>query len=306
MLRDEAREVKVASLRCLSYLILDPNEDEAWFQTSVERADVYHEEARRIVIETRKDWSHVLLQLITETKTVERTNIYTIDEAYRTMNDILLPATVYDLGKIAVTLSSPFGNHMLDATLLLFCFISVLFTLCENAKNGDRSILATILNYSEVLGYNTRNQALYNIRSFFLVLSLHARFEDLFSNPRIFEIVVADMTASTLKIHEGHHIDTQIAGFKCLQKIICYPRVRRMILKGLYTKKLQLFDLLQAFDDEPESSKWLRRRPEYGVLLDDILKRLAEYNDVKEYAEASEDKYLQEKFKEISSRRPSE
>ncbi|KAK0451389.1 uncharacterized protein EV420DRAFT_1646119 [Desarmillaria tabescens] len=218
------------------------------------------------------------------------------NEARMIMTDISFPDTLAALGQNACS-----SRGIVSTVCSTF---KVFVALCQNVKKGERSIRSAVRPTFEVFLksiFRSDRGALSAVRNALEGFSLYEDFQALFLEQDIFEIIVKDMTMSILETHEGHHIDAQIAGFKCLQNLVDYPETRLMILEGIRDERLQLFDLLQAFEDEPESSKWLRRWSEYGEVLENTLKRLIMHDDAQKYAEDHFKKHRWEIFKSDGS-----
>ncbi len=56
---------------------------------------------------------------------------------------------------------------------------------------------------------------------------------------------------------------------------MCIEDARQVILSGEITN--ELIELLRAYNDEPDSSQWLRGWSDYGDLLEDTLKQLMKH-----------------------------
>ncbi|KAK0473607.1 hypothetical protein IW261DRAFT_1503746 [Armillaria novae-zelandiae] len=97
----------------------------------------------------------------------------------------------------------------------------------------------------------------------------------------VFKVITNGITTDDLKSHKGHCVEVQIAGVKCLNKLINFEPARQKMLQAQIPDKLMC--LWKAFNDEPDSSQWLRCWPNYGDLLKDTLKQLREYDDVQEF-----------------------
>lgn len=119
--------------------------------------------------------------------------------------------------------------------------------------------------------------ALSAVRTALEMFASHEIFWEILLYNSAFQVITDGITTDVLKFREGHRVDAQIAGVRCLRELVKFKPARQKILSGETTN--QLIKLLKTFNDEPDSGQWLRRWPKYGDLLEDTLKRLMMYED---------------------------
>ncbi|PBK59486.1 hypothetical protein ARMSODRAFT_945592, partial [Armillaria solidipes] len=110
------------------------------------------------------------------------------------------------------------------------------------------------------------------VRAVLEVFASHEKFYQSLLEDSVFHVITDGITTDVLNFREGYRVEAQIAGVRCLRELVKFKDARQVILSGGIT--IQLKELLRAFNDEPDSSQWLRGWSDYGDLLEDTLKQL--------------------------------
>ncbi|KAK0437586.1 uncharacterized protein EV420DRAFT_1587862 [Desarmillaria tabescens] len=217
-------------------------DDDALYRTQVYFRELYECDKVREFVCTRRVFSTVADALLHEHSRENALQflkrIIENNEARMIMTDISFPDTLAALGQNVCS-----SRGIVSTVCSTF---KVFVALCQNVKKGERSIRSAVHPTFEVFLksiFRSDRGALSAVRNALEGFSLYEDFQALFLEQDIFEIIVKDMTMSILETHEGHHIDAQIAGFKCLQNLVDYPETRLMILEGIRDESVGNFAL---------------------------------------------------------------
>ncbi|PBK89696.1 hypothetical protein ARMGADRAFT_331042 [Armillaria gallica] len=118
------------------------------------------------------------------------------------------------------------------------------------------------------------------VRAALEVFASHEMFTQSLLDESVFQVITDGITTDVLKFREGHRVKAQIAGVRCLRELVKFEDARHVILSGEITN--ELIELLRTYNDEPDSSQWLRGWSDYGDLLEDTLKQLMKHEDAQE------------------------
>ncbi|KAK0433780.1 hypothetical protein EV421DRAFT_1373230 [Armillaria borealis] len=118
------------------------------------------------------------------------------------------------------------------------------------------------------------------VRAALEVFASHEIFTQSLLDESVFQVITDGITTDVLKFREGHRVKAQIAGIRCLRELVKFEDARQVILSSEITN--ELIELLKAYNDEPDSSQWLRGWTDYGNLLEDTLKQLMKHEDAQE------------------------